>query len=231
MGGVYTACDGSCQTVPVDGAEACTSHSAPHNRVAHDGSPGVGHRILSSLGLLWFVFHIAGPDVHRFVSSFGVDVLFISFTGILTYWLVVGLYRSMQFYQVARERQTIAAQLETQLSHAELENLKSPLHPHFLFNSLHAIGVLMQEDVDAAGRLLVSLGDLLRMAFERRKNEITYAAARRSLLPRPPVIGNDTMPFQDCNELIASLKRIEAVILWLLLQRIASGPKRFVETL
>jgi two-component system LytT family sensor kinase len=125
------------------------------------------------LGLLRFVFHITGPDVHRFLSSFGVGVLFMSFTGILTYWLVVGLYQSMHFYQVAMERQTIAAQLETQLSHAELENLKSQLHPHFLFNSLHAIGVLMQEDVDAAGRLLVSLGDLLRMALERRENEIT----------------------------------------------------------
>ena len=97
----------------------------------------------------------------------------MSFTGILTYWLVVGLYQSIHFYQVAMERQTIAAQLETQLSHAELENLKSQLHPHFLFNSLHAIGVLMQEDVDAAGHLLVSLGDLLRMALERRENEIT----------------------------------------------------------
>ena len=126
-----------------------------------------------SLGLLRFVFHITGPDVHRFLSSFGVGVLFMSFTGILTYWLVVGLYQSMHFYKVAMERQTIAAQLETQLSHAELENLKSQLHPHFLFNSLHAIGVLMQEDVDAAGRLLVSLGDLLRMALERRENEIT----------------------------------------------------------
>lgn len=125
------------------------------------------------LGLLRFVFHITGPEVHRFLSSFGVGVLFMSFTGILTYWLVVGLYQSMHFYQVAMERQTIAAQLETQLSHAELENLKSQLHPHFLFNSLHAIGVLMQEDVDAAGRLLVSLGDLLRMALERRENEIT----------------------------------------------------------
>jgi LytS/YehU family sensor histidine kinase len=71
------------------------------------------------------------------------------------------------------ERQTIAAQLETQLSHAELENLKSQLHPHFLFNSLHTIGVLMQEDVEAASHLLVSLGDLLRMALERRENEIT----------------------------------------------------------
>jgi len=126
-----------------------------------------------SLGLLRFVFHITGPGVHRFLSSFGVGVLFMSFTGILTYWLVVGLYQSMHFYQVAMERQTIAAQLETQLSHAELENLKSQLHPHFLFNSLHAIGVLMQEDVDAASHLLVSLGDLLRMALERRENEIT----------------------------------------------------------
>jgi len=126
-----------------------------------------------SLALLRFAFHITGPDVNRFLSSFGVGVLFMSFTGILTYWLVVGLYQSMHFYQVAMERQTIAAQLETQLSHAELENLKSQLHPHFLFNSLHTIGILMQEDVDAASHLLVCLGDLLRMALERRGNEIT----------------------------------------------------------
>jgi hypothetical protein len=126
-----------------------------------------------SLGLLRFVFHITGHGVLQFLSPLGVGVLFMSFTGMLIYWLVVGLYQSMHFYQVAMERQTIAAQLETQLSHAELENLKSQLHPHFLFNSLHTIGVLMQEDVDAAGHLLVSLGDLLRMALERRENEIT----------------------------------------------------------
>ncbi len=126
-----------------------------------------------SLGILRFVFHITGADVLHFLSPFGEGVVFMSFTGMLTYWLVVGLYQAVHFYQVALERQTIAAQLETQLSHAELENLKSQLHPHFLFNSLHTIGVLMQEDVDAAGHLLVSLGDLLRMALEQRENEIT----------------------------------------------------------
>jgi two-component system LytT family sensor kinase len=126
-----------------------------------------------SRGLLQSAFRITGPSVLQFLSPLGVSVLFMSFTGILTYWLIVGLYQAMHFYQVALERQTIAAQLETQLSHAELENLKSQLHPHFLFNSLHAIGVLMQEDVDAAGHLLVCLGDLLRMALERRENEIT----------------------------------------------------------
>ena len=126
-----------------------------------------------SRGLLGLLFRMTDPGALRLLSTFTVSVLSMSFTGILTYWLVVGLYQSVHFYQAAMERQTIAAQLETQLSHAELENLKSQLHPHFLFNSLHTIGVLMQEDVDAASHLLVSLGDLLRMALERRENEIT----------------------------------------------------------
>ena len=47
MGGVHTACDGSCQTVPVEGAEGRASHSDPHNHVAHDGSRGICHPILS----------------------------------------------------------------------------------------------------------------------------------------------------------------------------------------
>src|SRR6202142_1481634 len=126
-----------------------------------------------SRGLLWSVFRITDPSALRLLPTFAVSVLSMSVTGMLTYWLVVGLYQSIHFYQAAMERQTRAAQLETQLSHAELENLKSQLHPHFLFNSLHTIGVLMQEDVGAASHLLVCLGDLLRMALERRENEIT----------------------------------------------------------
>ena len=126
-----------------------------------------------SRGLLRTVSSITDPGVLRLLPPFAVSFLSMSFTGMLTYWLVVGLYQSIHFYQAAMERQTIAAQLEMQLSHAELENLKSQLHPHFLFNSLHTIGILMQEDVDAASHLLVCLGDLLRMALERRENEIT----------------------------------------------------------
>ncbi len=124
-------------------------------------------------GLLRSVFRTTDPGVLRLLPPFAVSVLSMTFTGMLTYWLVVGLYQSIHFYQAAMERQTRAAQLETQLSQAELENLKSQLQPHFLFNSLHTIGVLMQEDVGAASHLLVCLGDLLRMALERRENEIS----------------------------------------------------------
>jgi len=126
-----------------------------------------------SRGILGLLYRISDPGAPRPVPTFTGSVVSMSLTGVLTYWLVVGLYQSIHFYRTAMERQTRAAQLEMQLSHAELENLKSQLHPHFLFNSLHTIGVLMQEDVDAAGHLLVSLGDLLRIALERRENEIT----------------------------------------------------------
>jgi two-component system, LytTR family, sensor kinase len=126
-----------------------------------------------SRGLLGLLYRITDPGALRPLPTFTGSVVSMSLTGVLTYWLVVGLYQSIHFYQAAMERHTRAAQLEMQLSHAELENLKSQLHPHFLFNSLHTIGVLMQEDVDAASHLLVSLGDLLRMALERRENEIT----------------------------------------------------------
>src|SRR5579862_9718227 len=150
------------------------SHIAIHTMTALLMAPlaSVTEYFLSG-GLLRLLFLITDPGAPLLLPTFTGSVLSMSFTGVLTYWLVVGLYQSFHFYQAAMERQTRAAQLETQLSHAELQNLKSQLHPHFLFNSLHTIGVLMQEDVEAASHLLVSLGDLLRMALERRDNEIT----------------------------------------------------------
>ncbi len=40
------------------------------------------------------------------------------------------------------------------------------LHPHFLFNTLHAIWTLMHKDVETADRMLARLSDLLRITLE-----------------------------------------------------------------
>jgi LytS/YehU family sensor histidine kinase len=39
------------------------------------------------------------------------------------------------------------------------------LHPHFLFNTLNSISVLMRRDVEAADRMLVGLSNLLRVTL------------------------------------------------------------------
>lgn len=85
---------------------------------------------------------------------------------LLTYWLLVAgmmFYRSRQELQQNRLR---SARLESQLAAARLEVLRSQLHPHFLFNTLHAATTLVREDPDRAEDILLRLSDLLRATLQ-----------------------------------------------------------------
>ena len=90
----------------------------------------------------------------------------------LTYWAIVGIAVAANYYQRYRERELSASQLqlstsklEAQLAQTRLEALRMQLQPHFLFNALNSISVLMREDVEAANRMLVELGNLLRLTL------------------------------------------------------------------
>src|SRR5580693_9560806 len=52
-----------------------------------------------SHGLLRLLLRITDPSAPPLPPTFTVSVLSMSFTGVLTYWLVVGLYQSIHFYQ------------------------------------------------------------------------------------------------------------------------------------
>ncbi|MEO6213066.1 MAG: histidine kinase, partial [Vicinamibacterales bacterium] len=84
---------------------------------------------------------------------------------------------ALRYYRESRERALRAAQLETRLVAAQLTTLQQQLHPHFLFNTLHAISALMHRDIDAADRTLIRLSDLLRLTLERLgQQEVTLEA-------------------------------------------------------
>jgi two-component system LytT family sensor kinase len=84
----------------------------------------------------------------------------------ITYWAIVGLSHALIYYRESRGRAVRAAQLEIKLAETQLLTLQQQLHPHFLFNTLHAISALMHKDVDAADRTLMRLSDLLRITLE-----------------------------------------------------------------
>jgi LytS/YehU family sensor histidine kinase len=73
---------------------------------------------------------------------------------------------AMDYYNKYRDGQVRAAQLESGLTRARLQLLKTQLQPHFLFNTLNAISALVHIDVEAADSTLARLGDLLRLALE-----------------------------------------------------------------
>ncbi|MGD8495732.1 MAG: histidine kinase [Gemmatimonadales bacterium] len=85
---------------------------------------------------------------------------------LLTYLAIVAGWNLVDTYRRERERDLRASQLEARLAEARLRALQMQLHPHFLFNTLHAISTLMHRDVEAADRMLARLSDLLRLTLE-----------------------------------------------------------------
>ncbi len=86
--------------------------------------------------------------------------------GIMSYLLLLLISYAFIYYERFRERDIAAAVLETQLTQAQLQSLKMQLHPHFLFNTLHAIAVLIRKNENQnAIRMLTGLSDLLRYSL------------------------------------------------------------------
>jgi two-component system LytT family sensor kinase len=78
--------------------------------------------------------------------------------------MVCGVY-VYEHYRAARARELYAAQVEAQLSRAQLENLELKLQPHFLFNALNTISSTMYEDPAVADEMVSHLADLLRVSL------------------------------------------------------------------
>ena len=69
---------------------------------------------------------------------------------------------ALAYARESREREVRAAQLQARLAEAQLHALGAQLHPHFLFNTLHAISALVRPDPKRAERLIARLSELLR---------------------------------------------------------------------
>jgi signal transduction histidine kinase len=82
---------------------------------------------------------------------------------VFMYFTVLGCVYAFTYFAEAREREAQASRLAAQLAEARLGALRMQLHPHFLFNSLNALTVLVRDrNTAAASRMLELLSDVLR---------------------------------------------------------------------
>ncbi|HEX4807572.1 MAG TPA: histidine kinase [Bryobacteraceae bacterium] len=92
----------------------------------------------------------------------------------LTYWIILAVQFGFGWYaryiegkQAALRLELRSSQLESQLTRAHLSALKMQLQPHFLFNTLNAIMVLVrQQKSREAEEMLGRLSDLLRCVLD-----------------------------------------------------------------
>ncbi|HEY7306110.1 MAG TPA: histidine kinase [Bryobacteraceae bacterium] len=123
--------------------------------------------ILPRLGLL--------PSIFKdFASTFGTLIVIDFHSTVIAYWTILGAQAGLRYYREyqLREQEALrlelqASELKTQLARAQLSALKMQLQPHFLFNTLNAITVLVrQHKVQLAEEMLGRLSDLLRCVLE-----------------------------------------------------------------
>lgn len=132
------------------------------------------------------IFHAAGGST---MTKFWRELEGWVFTtlpfGTGLYFALVGIEHALAYMEQARERETQAVLLAAQLAEARLGALRMQLNPHFLFNSLNAITVLVRDhNTAAASRMLELLSDVLRLVLRAEGSPETPLSAELHFLER-----------------------------------------------
>ncbi|HEY6348846.1 MAG TPA: histidine kinase [Candidatus Angelobacter sp.] len=131
-------------------------------------------------------------------------LMVIAFHGdVLTYWTILGIQSAIRYYRryQEREKQALrlelqASELQSQLMQARLGALKMQLQPHFLFNTLNTIMVLVrQQKGRQAEEMLGRLSDLLRCVLD--DVEAQEVPLRRELEYLQLYLSIEQVRFQD----------------------------------
>jgi signal transduction histidine kinase len=117
------------------------------------------------IGVRWMLWGIT-PPAGWFTAFQRIHLTNLDWL-LMTYTTVVGFTYAFGYYREVQTRAVREAQLETSLMAARLKTLEAELHPHFLFNTLHAISTLVHTNPDSADRMISRLSDLLRLTFDR----------------------------------------------------------------
>jgi two-component system LytT family sensor kinase len=173
------------------------------DRVGFDRRRWVGPLLLHlAFGFALVVVHALGVEVIDRIIDFPGDrhrpffqtaAMIIGFLirnlplSLSSYGAVVGFFLAYRYYQRYRERELATATMAKELAEARLASLRQQLGPHFLFNAMNTIAMLVRKNRrDDAVRTIAGLSDLLRdMLADRGSDDVPLATeldtARRYL--------------------------------------------------
>src|SRR5215470_1645225 len=116
--------------------------------------------------LLGWTLHRGYPAQRPYLHSYGSWFSQTAPLALVIYVGVLGCRYAYSFAREARDRAAHAERLTAQLAEARLGALRMQLNPHFLFNSLNTVTVLVREqNTTDAARMLDLLAAVLRQVL------------------------------------------------------------------
>lgn len=99
--------------------------------------------------------------------------LFGVFLGTLMAFFLLSLIIALDYYEKFRDETVKNTSLALELSKSKLEAIQSQLNPHFLFNALNTISMMVRSKSNTkAVSMISSLSDLLRMSLNMKTAQI-----------------------------------------------------------
>jgi two-component system LytT family sensor kinase len=92
--------------------------------------------------------------------------------GALIYILILVFYYTFFYYDRLKEKSKEEARLKELVTATQLNELKSQIHPHFLFNSLNSVSYLTVAEPEKAREMVIKLSSFLRYSLKHKENEL-----------------------------------------------------------
>ncbi len=146
---------------------------------------------------------------------------------LVTYFGVIAIAYALEYHRRSRDAALAASRLQAQLAQAQLDALKAQLHPHFLFNTLHAIGVLVRkQDPQGSIRMITALSELLRLALDGSGRQEVPLRQELDFVER--YLGIERIRFQDRLRVVTDVapETFDAAVPNLILQPIVENAIR-----
>lgn len=122
----------------------------------------------------------------------------------VTCWILLILFFIKEIYDRYKNERIRSANLENQLTKAELHSLKMRLQPHFLFNAHNNIAMLVRrEKNDEAVEMISRLSDLLRLSLDH--DDKSLVSVREEIEFTKLYLDVESLRFEDTLKVLYSI--------------------------
>jgi two-component system, LytTR family, sensor kinase len=140
---------------------------------------GIAPYLIASMFIRWIVlppWNSAGQTFAPRSAQGFLGNAFLFGNQIWDYVVILVAAHAYEYFRRAQSQELERAELQQALAASELQSLKSQLHPHFLFNTLQGISILVDSDPRRAKAMILKLSGLLRKALAYGSSDLISLA-------------------------------------------------------
>jgi two-component system, LytTR family, sensor kinase len=129
-------------------------------------------RVFASVFVMGVAMYLMRIPVSLPLGLFKSETVFDLLTlliGTFYYSIIFFLWATLYFIYAYVERYNTSLKYEASVKEIELNNLKSQLNPHFIFNALNSIRALVDENPEKSKQAINQLSNILRNSLSRDK--------------------------------------------------------------